>query len=197
MTSSKSTASTRDILNDQLLTFSCRDFSRGMRSERPKSRRWVSAEQCLCTNDTDKICDPTYLYTLVIYELSDEEVEEHARRNEEISRRNPGIPPDRIGVLSKRHTIIYVPSDFLDVLWAAAVAADGVRRSIQLTVQPQDEERWAIFGVTLDERFAEAGEVTYKGDRPQLAPPRAHPVVNIVNELRGAWARELLRFLSS
>jgi hypothetical protein len=182
MTSAKRRSSIRSVLDDQLLTFNCHEFSRGIRSGRPTSRRWVSLEQCLCTYDTGKICDPTQLYRLVLTETSDEE---DAEEREEMSSKYRDIPPDRIGVFrGAEDSFIQVPPSFLDVLWAAAVAADGVRRSISLTVQPQDETHWAVFEVSLNEKIADAVEVPFdKRGRPKSIPPRPHPVVN---ELRGA-----------
>ena len=91
MSSSNETSPTRDILDDRLLTFDCYEFSRGVKSGRPKSRRWVFAEKCLCTNDADKICNPTQFYALVFTETSDTE---ETKRKQETSLRNPHLPAD-------------------------------------------------------------------------------------------------------
>jgi len=186
--SSKETASTRDILEDQWLTFNCYHFSRHMRSGHPLSRRWVSAEQCLCTNDTE-ICQPGQLYAFWFYEISAEELANHQK---ETSKRNPDIPPDRIGVFRPdgEHSTIYVPSDFLEELWAAATAADGVLRRITISIQPQGREGlekglWAVFEVALDQQIAEPFELSMdKHFRPKIGPPRADPAVVELRALR-------------
>jgi hypothetical protein len=91
---------------------------------------------------------------------------------------DPDIPVDRIGVFDDKFNSINVPSDFLNVLWNAAIAADGVLRSIQLTVQPQKDGRWAIIEVHLKEEIAEPFELPFdKGGRPKVILPRANPVV--------------------
>jgi hypothetical protein len=135
MISSKETPSTRDILKDEFLNFNCYQFSRGIKAGRPASSREVSAEQCVCTRDTSKICDPSQLYSLCFFETSDEQEAENQKRLSKY----PDIPPDRIGVFDPdgKTSFIYVPPDFLEALWTAAIAADGVLRSIQLKVQPQ------------------------------------------------------------
>jgi hypothetical protein len=72
------------------------------------------------------------LYSLYFYETSDEEEAENQK--------------ECIGVFRPGETsFIYVPPDFLEALWTAAIAADGVLRSIQLTVQPQKGGHWAVF----------------------------------------------------
>jgi hypothetical protein len=138
MTSSQET--TRDIAQDRYLTFSCPHFSRGARAGRPMSRRWVSADQCLCTHDEHGICDPSQLYSICFYETSDDEEVKNRQQY-------PHIPADRIGVFDPSGggtNLIYVPPHFLDLLWTTAVAAGGVLRSISLSLQPQDNERWAV-----------------------------------------------------
>ena len=173
MISSKA-PSTRDILKDQLLTFNCYQFSRGVTAGRPRSRRWVSAEQCLCTHDPDRILDASLPYTIFFREMSEEEETRQKKQSEEY-----GWPPDHIGVFRDvDNSWVNVPADFLDLLWAAAIAADGVLRSIELTVQRQREERWAIFEVRFSEKMGEPFEVQYdKRSRPIITLPRAHPVV--------------------
>jgi len=192
MVSATATSSTRDFLKDQLLTFNCYQFSRGVRATRPLSRRWVSAGQCLCTHDPDKICDPSRLYDLHFNESSDEEA---ANELKEINERFPDIPPDRIGVFNPdgEMSFIYVPPHFMDVLWSAAIAADGVLRSVSLTAQPQGERRWAVFEATLNERIAEPFELPIdKSGRPKAIPPRANPVVAELRALRAlSWGRLL------
>src|SRR5579863_3022585 len=80
MTWSNETA--RDIRQDQYLTFDCDQFSRGAKAARPMSRRWVSVEQCRCTRDEHKICDPGRRYSFYFYETSDDE---EAKNREELS----------------------------------------------------------------------------------------------------------------
>lgn len=80
---------TRDVLEDRSLIFNCYQFSRGVKGERPRSRRWVNADQCLCVDDRDKICDPTLVYSFSFSERSDEEA---TQSNKDISARNPKIP---------------------------------------------------------------------------------------------------------
>jgi hypothetical protein len=80
MISSKETPSTRDILKDEFLNFNCYQFSRGIKAGRPASSREVSAEQCVCTRDTSKICDPSQLYSLCFFETSDEQEAENQKR---------------------------------------------------------------------------------------------------------------------
>jgi hypothetical protein len=188
ISSSKEMPSTRDILKDEFLNFNCYQFSRGVKTGRPLSRRWVSAEQCLCTRDTPKICDPSRLYSIHFYETSNEE---EANKQKDLER-YPDISADRIGVFSPDDgdSFIYVPPQFLDTLWTAALAADGVLRSIQLSVQPQKADRWAVFETTLKEEIAETFELPVdKRLRPKVGPPRADP---IVVEL-GAMRAQLLR----
>jgi hypothetical protein len=186
MGSAKGTPSTRDILKDQYLTFNCYQFSRGVKSGRPLSHRWVSAEQCLCTHDSVRICDPGRLYNLRFYETSNEWEAVHQK---EIIGTYPDIPPDRIGVFRAdgETSLVSVPPDFLDVLWNAALAADGVLRSISLSVQPQKGGGWAVFEATLKEEIAEPFELPVdKRSRPKISPPRADPTVV---ELRGVRAQ--------
>src|SRR5262249_13391155 len=102
MTSSKAPQSTRDILDDHRLTFNCYQFSRNVRSGRPLSRRQVTAKECLCTDDTQKICDPSRVYTIGFYESSDEE---EAKHQQDVSEKNPDIPPDRIGAFQTRSRV--------------------------------------------------------------------------------------------
>ena len=150
MVSSTGTSSRRKS-QDQWLTFNCYQFSRGVTAERPRSRRWVSAEQCLCTHDPDKILDATLPYKIFFIEMSEDEETQERKRLEELR-----WPPDHIGVLNLgigRESWINVPSDFMDLLWTAAIAADGVLRSIELTVQQQPEGRLVIFEVRFSEKM--------------------------------------------
>jgi hypothetical protein len=81
MVSASATSSTRDVLEDRFLTFNCYKFSRGINATRPLSRRWVLAEECLCTRDTtDKICDRNTSYSLHFRETTEEEVSEIMNR---------------------------------------------------------------------------------------------------------------------
>jgi hypothetical protein len=76
------------------------------------------------------------------------------------------------------------------VLWNAAIAADGVLRSIQLTVQPQKDGGWTVFEAYLKEEIAEPFELPFdKGGRPKVMPPRADPVVAELRalKLRPQW----------
>ena len=152
MTSSKET--TRDITQDRYLTFICPRFSRGARTGRPMSRRWVSADQCLCTHDEQGICDPSQLYSICFYETSDDE---EVRNRQQLFEQYPYIPADRIGVFDPNGgtNLIHVSPHFLDLLWTTAIAADGVLRSISLSVQPQDNEHWAVVEATLHEEITE------------------------------------------
>ena len=136
MNSSGGTPSPRDRSNDRQLAFYCYEISREIKASRPKSRRTVDARQCYVHHDRDKIFDPTKVYTITFYEISDEEeVKDFTEGSEK-----HGIPPGRIGVIRSDGTVaICVPPDFLDVLWAAA-AADGELRPIALFVQPQNED---------------------------------------------------------
>jgi hypothetical protein len=145
----------------------------------------------LCTHDTAKICDPDFLYSFHFSETTDEE---HAERQRDTSEKYPDIPPDRIGVFRPNtETVISVPPQFLDVLWSAALAADGVLRSIQLTVQPQKGGAWAVIGVHLKEEIAETFELPVdKQSRPKIGPPRADPMVAELRALRAlSWGRLL------
>jgi hypothetical protein len=175
--------STRKILQDRHLIFNCFQFSRGATAERPRSRRWVSADQCRCTHDPNKILDATLAYTIHFREASEEEEAQEKKESEKY-----GMPPDCIGEFeSVQGSWINVPSDFLDLLWAAAIAADGVLRSIELTVQRQGGERWAIFEVRFSEKMGEPFEVQYdKRSRATIIPP--HPVVR---ELRAQRKRRV------
>ena len=65
--------SSRRKSQDQWLTFNCYQFSRGVTAERPRSRRWVRAEECLCTDDPDKISDATLLQTISFHDVSEED----------------------------------------------------------------------------------------------------------------------------
>jgi len=175
----------RDILNDHFLNFNCYQFSRGIRAGRPLSHRWVSAEQCLCTRDTAKICERNRSYSFSFSETSDEQEAEHQKN---LSERFSDIPYDRIGVFHPdgRETFITVPPHFLDALWTAAIAADGVLRSIQLSVQPQERADWAVFEASLKEEIAESFELPHdKNSRPLIGPPRVQPMVT---ELRAVQA---------
>lgn len=164
MTSSQET--TRDIAQGRYLTFSCPHFSRGARAGRPMSRRWVSADQCLCTHDEQGICDPSQPYNICFYETSDDE---EVKNRQQLCEQYPHIPADRIGVFDPGGggiNLIYVPSHFLDLLWTTAVAAGGVLCSISLSVQPQDNERWAVVEAILHE------EITEPFRPPKTSPPR-------------------------
>jgi hypothetical protein len=101
-----------------------------------------------------------------------------------------GIPVDRIGVFRPNDSLnfINVPAEFLNVLWNAAIAADGVLRSIELTVQPQQGGAWAVYEVHLKEEIAEAFDLR-KGiyyDQFKIGPPRSNPMLV---ELRAISAR--------
>lgn len=163
MTSSQET--TRDMAQDRYLTFSCSQFSRGARAGRPMSRRWVSADQCLCTHDEQGICDPRQRYNMRFYETSDDE---EVRNRQQLFEQYPHISADRIGVFdpSGGTNLIYVSSHFLDLLWITAVGAGGVLRSISLSVQPQDNELWAVVEAILHE------EITEPVRPPQASQPR-------------------------
>ena len=179
----------RDILGDERLTFNCYQMSRYVRAARPVSRRGVSAEQCLCTDDRQKICEPGLSYSFDFFETSDEEEETDQKTTSE---RNLDIPPDRIGVFfpDGRDSRIHVPCDFMESLWAAAVAADGVLRSFTISIQPQGREGlekglWAVFEVTLNEMIAEPFELPVdKHFQPKISPPRAEPAVVELRALR-------------
>jgi len=158
MISSKGTPSTRDILEDQHLTFNCHQFSHGVKAGRPLSRRWVVAKQCSCIAHTPSprssrrdAVDLSQSYSIHFYETSDEEEANHQRQ---MSEKYPDILPDRIGVFHSDGdpAMIYVPPRFLDVLWSAALTAGGVARSINLAVQPQKEGDLAVFEVELIEQ---------------------------------------------
>jgi hypothetical protein len=121
--------------------------------------------------------------------MSEEEETQERKRLEEL-----GWPPDHIGVLNfgiGPESWINVPSDFMDLLWTAALAADGVLRSIELTVQQQQpEERLVIFEVRFSEKMGEPFKVQYdRRSRPIITPPRADPVVAELRalKLRPQW----------
>ena len=183
---------TRDILQDQHLTFACYHLSRGVRAERPLShrRRWVFANDCVCTRDTKEVCDPARLYSFAFYETSDEDEAEQMDLFEKDS------PPDRIGVFDpeKGPTLIRVPTHFLDLLWDTGLVADGVLRSIEITVQPQDRGGWAIFEALFNEKVAQPFDWPLdKNLRPKVAPPPADPAVVELRALRAqlrldAWS---------
>jgi hypothetical protein len=181
----RETPSTRDILEDRVLHFNCYEFTRGVKVGRPLSRRWVSAEQCLCTRDTAEICDASILYSLQFHETSGEE---EAKYRKETYEKRPDIPPDRIGAfsLNNNYCNISVPPHFMDALWTAALAADGVLRSIQLSIQPFNSEIWNVFEATFKEELAEPFELpTDKQSHPKVGPPRVDPVIG---ELRRVQA---------
>jgi hypothetical protein len=180
MISATATSPTRrDILKDELLNFNCYKFSRGIKAERPLSRRIVSAEECLCTRDTtEKICERGRLVSLHFREISGEE---ETRIKDRIT--DPDIPLDRIGVFrpDDKLNFINVPTEFLNVLWNAAVAADGVLRSVELTVQPQKGGAWAVYEVHLKEEIAEPFKLRtgIYYDRYKIGPPRPNPLVEL------------------
>jgi hypothetical protein len=128
------------------------------------SRRWVSADQCLCTHDEQGICDPSRLYSICFYETSDDE---DVKNRQQLFEQYPHIPADRIGIFdpSGVTNLIYVPPHFQDLLWTTAVAAGGVLRSISLSLHPQDNERWAVVEAILHEEVAEPF-------KPPTAPQR-------------------------
>jgi hypothetical protein len=147
MSSSKETPSTYgEVKSDDhtyRLEFHCYNFSRRISltaSNSPRSRRHVTATQCLFVPSPYfdpsnwPNLDPTDLYRIDFYENWDDEVAERKERNAE-----QGFAEDRIGVFipHEQWANIHVPSSFLDHLWDAAVAADGVLRSISMTVQLQ------------------------------------------------------------
>lgn len=176
---------TRDVQKDEHLTFVCYHLSRGVRAERPLSRRhrWVSANNCVCTHDTKQICDATRLYSFAFYETSDEDEAEQTDLFEK------DTLLDRIGVFEpdKGPTLIRVPTHFLDLLWNAGIAADGVLRSIEITIQAQNRGGWAIFDASFNERLAQPFDWPLdKNSRPKVAPP---PVGPAVVELRNLRAR--------
>jgi hypothetical protein len=87
---------------------------------------------------------------------------------------------DRIGVFlpDDKFNSINVPSESLNVLWKAAIAADGVLRSIQLTVQQQRGGSWAVFEAHLKEEITETFELPVdKQSRPKIGPPRPDPTL--------------------
>jgi hypothetical protein len=118
------------------------------------SRRWVSADQCLCTHDEQGLCDPSRLYSFCFYETSDDEV---VKNRQQLFEQYPHIPADRIGEFdpSGGTNLIYVPSHFLDLLWTMAVATGAVLRSVSLSLQPQHNERWAVVEAIIHEEVTE------------------------------------------
>jgi hypothetical protein len=193
MTSSNETPSTRDTLKDQFLAFNCGQFKRDITAGRPLSHRWVTAKECLCTDDTPEICDPTRLYDFNFYELSDEAM---AQRQRDLSEKYPDdIPPDQIGVFGDGPTSIFVPPHFMDVVWNAALAADGVLRTISLTAQPRKRRGgWHVFSVSLGEEMVDFFEWPLDKDHnPKFAPPRDNPAVvelrAVREQLRLSWWR--------
>jgi hypothetical protein len=181
------------------LKFNCYQFSRGVEAGRPLyrslARRWVSADKCLCTDDSANICDRGVLYGLLFGEdISDEERAKYQKKDEERAKmwdevrakyqvqfeKGPEIPPDRIGAFSLNYHRgnIGVPRHFMDALWAAAVAADGVLRRVELVIQQHNSEVWNIFEASFTEELAEPFDLpTDKELRPKVGPPRADPVV--------------------
>jgi hypothetical protein len=173
-------AKARNILKNQWLTFNCYQFSRGVTAGRPRSRRWVAADKCVCTRASDKDFDDALLHTIFFREVSEEEETEARKQSEEY-----GGLSHEIGVLrNDGEAQVNVPSDFLDFLWAGAIAADGVLRSISLAVQ-RHENYWVISEVRLDEKMGEPFEVQYdKRSRPKISPPRDDPVVRELRAVR-------------
>lgn len=109
-------------------------------------------------------------------------VETSNEEQDEKRRSSANVPfTDRIGVLdtSDLRAHMAISHDFMDVLWDAALAKDGVVRVITLTVQRQGgEDSWAIFDVQLSEGITDEFELRYdKEGKPQSSPPRADPVV--------------------
>jgi hypothetical protein len=97
------------------------------------------------------------------------------------------LPASAYSVSDDASALIYMRPQFLDTLWDAALAADGVLRSITLSGQPQDKEHWAIFEISLNENIEDHFELAFdKGVRPKISPPRADPAVV---ELRGLRAQ--------
>jgi hypothetical protein len=169
----------RKILEERHLTFNCYEFSRAVTAGRPRSSRWVSAERCQCTQDPHKILDVGPLCTISFREMSEEEEKKELEKY--------GSAPDEIGVLREDQSAgVMVPSDFMDPLWAAAIATDGVLRSISLKVRRHDENNyWVITEVAFSEKSGEPIEVQYdKRARATIIPP--HPVVR---ELRAQRKR--------
>ena len=143
------------------LKFECFEFSRYMSAGRTMYPRGVSAEQCQCTDDPERICDSTSGFTLIFQETPDEKqaatIEEEHKELVELFKKSAAevesdYPANGIGSFHpiEKTGYIHVPPRFLDNLWEAALAADGVLRLISLTIQPQ-EGGWAVLGVHLRE----------------------------------------------
>jgi hypothetical protein len=167
------------------LKFNCYQFSRGVEV---RSRRWVSIDKCLCTDDTAEICDRSTLYGLWFGE--------RAKYQKKDYEENLEIPRDRIGTfrLNYNRGYIRVPPHFMDALWTAALAADGALRRIELIIQQHNSEVWNVFEATLTEELAEPFELPVdEQSRPKIGPPRANPVLLELRALRAqlrlGWSR--------
>jgi hypothetical protein len=156
--------------------------------------RWVIASKCLCTHQSEKICDPTQLYRSAFYwqlpsrlifpKDTDLKIED-------------SWPPDAIGSFipenehAVAHANIYVPPLFWDLLWEAALAADGVIREISFTVKPQKRNGqihvgcWWVFEVYLHEKIWDGVELRVDKDGvPRPSPPRANPGLIELRDVR-------------
>jgi hypothetical protein len=168
MSSSERTSSIKADDDDLFphVTFNCWEFFRSVSVERPRSRRKVHAEQCVCVDPTKEEIDRTKVYTISFYETWDDEAEEKRKSNVE-----EGFFPDEIGVLmpDQGRAMIRVPPSFMNILWDATLIADGVTHSIQLEVKKSMHRlpnRWAVIDVNVGEK---------------ISPPRTN---SVVDELR-------------
>ena len=191
--------SDRDIGDDDYrsLTFNCYEFSRYMQATHkgvsPIGRR-VTASKCLCAYQGVKICDPTQLYEIHfrpqltgLFFPKDTDLKD-----------DPDVyPPDRIGAFvpadeeGKGHADIDVPPQLMDLLWEAALAADGVIREITLSVKPQKRTAgyWWVFSVSLHEEIWDDVELRVEKNKdgkfvPRLSPPRANPGLIELRDMR-------------
>jgi hypothetical protein len=177
------------------------EFSRYVHAGR---RRTVTASKCLCTWQSAKICDRTQLYEinfrpqatrLIFWKETDTLYRAFDREKTE----GPDVwPPDRIGAFvpadeeGKGYANIDVPPQLMDLLWEAALAADGVIRKITLYVKPQKAKAgyWWVFSVTLHENIWDDVELLV--DAPKESPPRPNPAVvelrSVQAELKGVQA---------
>jgi hypothetical protein len=184
------------------LTFNCYEFSRHMTADHkgvPALGRWVTASKCLCTHQSDKICDPTQLYEMHFYRQLPSLL---IFRKDTDLKIETSWPPDAIGSFIPEHehaaegvghANINVPPQLMDLLWEAALAADGVIREISFSVKPQKRNGqihvgyWWVFYVSLHEKIWDGVELRVdKDDVPRLSPPRADPAVV---EMRGVQAK--------
>jgi hypothetical protein len=146
-----------------------------------RSRRSIEVENCTVASGSLK---DTYKQTITLW-IGEAEAETSPWPND----------PERIGgfrVQDSIRVILVLPTKAFDQFWAAAAAADGVWRQIQINFRERELES-GPFATVLEATLTEfmSGDVAIEFDEKtgsqKAVPPRRDPVSQEIHSLRNSW----------